>query len=114
MARSPAFDPGFARAALANVVSEEENVKGVVGKVQLGEADAGMCYRSDVTSQAARALKVMAIPDSLNLLATYPIAVVRGAAQGDLARAFVTHVTSARGQKALQRHNLIPAAASGP
>jgi molybdate transport system substrate-binding protein len=114
MAQSPGFDPGFARAVLANVVSEEENVKGVVSKVQLGEADAGMCYRSDVTSQAARAVKVLAIPDTVNVLATYPIAVLRGAQQGDLAREFVTLVTSARGQHALQRHNLIPAAASSP
>src|SRR6266540_2943795 len=53
LSRSEAFDAAFARRVLANVVSEEENVKSVVGKVQLGEADAGLCYRSDVTRAVA-------------------------------------------------------------
>jgi molybdate transport system substrate-binding protein len=112
LSRTAEFDPGFARRALANVVSEEENVKAVVGKVQLGEADAGICYRSDVTPQAARAVRVLVIADSVNVLATYPIAVLRGAPRGALAREFVALVTSPAGQHVLERHGLIPAAAA--
>ena len=52
--RAPGFPPEYDRRVLANVVSQEENVKRVVGKVQLGEADAGVVYRSDVTPAVSR------------------------------------------------------------
>lgn len=106
----PGFGGDFARRVLANVVSEEENVKGVVGKVQLGEADAGICYRSDVTPAVARLVRVIEIPDAANVLASYPIAVVAGAEHGDAARAFVALVLSDQGQRALTRNGLLPAA----
>jgi molybdate transport system substrate-binding protein len=114
LSRADGFDAGFARHVLANVVSEEENVKSVVGKVQLGEADAGVCYRSDVTPAVSRHVRVLAIPDSVNVLATYPIAVLRGTPRAALAREFVALVVSPRGQRVLERHGLIPVAASAP
>src|SRR6185295_5146413 len=52
------FPDRYADRVLANVVSEEENVRSVVGKVQLGEADAGVCYQSDVTPSVARYVRV--------------------------------------------------------
>jgi molybdate transport system substrate-binding protein len=52
------FPPGYADRVFANVVSQEENVKSVVAKVQLGEADAGFVYRSDVTPQVARYIRI--------------------------------------------------------
>jgi molybdate transport system substrate-binding protein len=73
LSRARGFDGRFGRRALANVVSEEENVKAVVGKVQLGEADAGLCYRSDVTPAVSRDVRMLTIPDSLNAPATYPL-----------------------------------------
>ena len=66
---------------LANVVSQEENVKSVVAKVQLGEADAGIVYRSDVTPSVARYVRVFEIPDPYNAIATYPIAVLKSAGE---------------------------------
>src|SRR5262245_42559008 len=48
LSRLPGYGSDYPRRVLANLVSEEENVRGVVSKVQLGEADAGICYRSDV------------------------------------------------------------------
>ena len=114
LSRAEGFGAGFARRVLANVVSEEENVKSVVGKVQLGEADAGLCYRSDVTRAVSRFVRVLAIPDSANVLATYPIAVLRGAPRGGLAQDFMALVLSASGQRVLERHGLTPAAASTP
>ena len=114
LSRTEGFGPDFARRVLANVVSEEENVRSVVGKVQLGEADAGICYRSDVTRGVSRFIQVLSIPDSTNVLATYPIAVLRGTPRGPLAREFVSLVVSPRGQRVLERHGLIPAAAAAP
>ena len=89
-------------------------MRSVVGKVQIGEADAGLCYRSDVTRSAARYLRAFAIPDSANVLASYPIAVLSGTPRADLARVFVALVVSAEGQRVLESHGLIPAAASTP
>jgi molybdate transport system substrate-binding protein len=108
LARQPGFARDYARRVLANVVSEEENVKSVVGKVQLGEADAGLVYRSDVSRAVARYVRVLEIPEAANVLAEYPIAVLRGAAHADAARAFVALVRSPEGQRILARHGLIP------
>jgi molybdate transport system substrate-binding protein len=108
LVRLPGFAPDFARRALANVVSEEENVKSVVGKVQLGEADAGVVYRSDVTRAVARYVRVLDIPDAADVLAAYPIAVVRGTKNAAAAHAFVALVRSSEGQRILARHGLIP------
>jgi molybdate transport system substrate-binding protein len=111
LSRDPSYGSDFATRALRNVVSEEENVRSVVGKVQLGEADAGMAYRSDVTSSAARYVSVLEIPDRANVIAAYPIATLKGAGQPEAARAFVDLVLSSEGQTLLQRRGLIPVGA---
>ena len=112
LAHAEGFPEGYERRVLANVVSEEENVKSVVTKVQLGEADAGLVYRSDVTPSVARYVGVFEIPDPFNSIATYPIAVLKSARDVEAAREFVAMVTSAAGQEVLRRHNLLPAAAA--
>jgi molybdate transport system substrate-binding protein len=111
---SPGFPPEYARRVLANVVSQEENVKAVVAKVQLGEADAGLVYRSDVTPSVSRDVRVVTIDDPYNVIASYPIAVLKGARNPEAARRFVELVSSAAGQQTLQRHGLSPAAAAAP
>jgi molybdate transport system substrate-binding protein len=108
LARDPAFGSDFATLALRNVVSEEENVKSVVGKVQLGEADAGLVYRSDVTGTVARYLQALEIPADANVVAAYPIAIVRDAREPALARAFVDLVLSREGQAILERRGFVP------
>ena len=108
LSRTEGFDPDFARRTLANVVSEEENVKSVVGKVQLGEADAGIVYGSDVSPSLGRYVRTFEIPDSANVLATYPIAVTRNSRLPEASREFVALVLSPAGQKALQQRGLIP------
>ena len=110
LGRTQGFPRDFARRVLANVVSEEENVKSVVGKVQLGEADAGLVYRSDVTRALARFVRVFEIPESANVIASYPIAILENAPEPAAARDFVTLVLSPVGQGILRRHGLIPAA----
>jgi molybdate transport system substrate-binding protein len=110
--RVPGFAPDFATRVLANVVSEEENVRSVVGKVQLGEADAGIVYRSDITPAVSRFVRRFEIPAEAQVLARYPIAVLRDARQAAAARAFVALVLSSDGQRVLERRGLIPAAAT--
>jgi len=114
LAATPGFGADYARRVLANVVSQEENVKAVVGKVQLGEADAGLCYRSDVSAAVARYVRVFEVPEAVNVIASYPIAVLGASAQPDMARAFVAHVLSPEGQRVLARHGLVPVESREP
>jgi len=87
-----AFGAGFAESVLGNVVSEEDNVKQVVAKVQLGEADAGIVYVSDAI--AAPDLKTIEIPPQLNVTAQYVIAALKGAHDASLAISFVEYARS--------------------
>jgi molybdate transport system substrate-binding protein len=112
LAGASGYPAEYDRLVLANVVSQEENVKAVVTKVQLGEADAGFVYRSDVTPAVARYVRLLEIPDPYNVIASYPIAIVKSAANPEAARQFVDLVLSAAGQEVLERHGLLPAAAS--
>jgi molybdate transport system substrate-binding protein len=112
LAASPDFPPDYDRRVLANVVSQEENVKGVGSKVQLGEADAGVVYRSDVTPAVARYVQALEIPEQFNVVADYPIAVLKSAPNPEAARLFVTLVESSDGQRVLQTHGFIPTTAA--
>ena len=103
LSSQPGFGAKYGQQALANVASYEENVKGIVAKVQLGEADAGVVYRSDATGSVASQLTTLEIPEAANVIASYPIAVVRGAASPVLAKAFVELVESATGQESLKK-----------
>jgi molybdate transport system substrate-binding protein len=102
------FGALFAQTVLSNVVSYEDNVKQVVAKIQLGEGDAGIVYSSDVTPDAAAKVTKIEIPDKYNVLATYPIAVLKAAPQTDLAAKFMAYVLSADGQAVLQKWGFIP------
>lgn len=99
----------YDEAVLANVVSHEQTVKAVLTKVMLGEGDAGIVYTSDITEDAADQVTTVAIPDELNVIATYPIAAVQDAPNPAGAAAFVEYVLSAKGQAILQRHGFLPA-----
>lgn len=101
------FGSDFKDKVLANVVSNEDNVKQVVAKIQLGEADAGIVYTSDAV--AAPDLKSIEIPVELNVIAKYPIALVAKSVNADVARAFIEYVLSADGQTVLQKWGFAPA-----
>jgi molybdate transport system substrate-binding protein len=103
------FGATFSQTVLSNVVSQEDNVKQVVAKIQLGESDAGIVYTSDVTPDAAEKVTKIDIPDKYNVLATYPIAVLKSAPQADLAAKFVDYVLSPDGQAILVKWGFIPA-----
>lgn len=114
MSQDPAFGTDFARRVLANVVSNETNVKQVVAKVQLGEADAGIVYVSDITAAVRPAVTVIDIPDAYNVIARYPVAVVKDAPNPSGAQAFIDYLLSPAGQAVLARYGFVAASAAGP
>jgi len=79
-------------AILANVRSNEPDVKGIVGKLTQGAADAGLVYVTDV-SAAADKLRAVTLPADLEPDVTYAAGVVKGAKQPDEAREFVDGLT---------------------
>lgn len=97
----------FTAKVLANVVSYEENVKAVLAKVSLGEADAGIVYTSDAASADGKVTQI-AITDALNILAEYPIAVIQDSPRPELATAFIQWVQSAQGQTVLKKYGFLP------
>ena len=108
MSQDPRFGPDFVVRVNANVVSREPNVRQVVARVQLGEADAAVVYASDVTPPAAPHLATFDVPDQFNTIATYPIALAADAPQAEAGRAFVDLVLSPVGQGILARWSFVP------
>ena len=98
----------FAQRTSNNLVSEEEDVKQVVTKFQLGEADAGIVYVSDVTAKVSKDVRTIAIADAYNQLATYPIALTTGVKNRAMAEVFIAFVLSPEGQVLLRGHGFIP------
>jgi len=109
MEEDPAYGAGFADAVLGNVVSLESNVKQVVAKVELGEADAGIVYGTDVTPAVAPKLRRIEIPDAFNVIAEYPVALVRDRSNDVTARAFIDLLISREGQAILMKYGFLSA-----
>jgi molybdate transport system substrate-binding protein len=105
----PAYGSDYSDNVLANVVSNASNVKEVASAVQLDEADAGIVYKTDVTTSLAPDVTTIEIPDSVNQIATYPIAVTANAGEKDVAQAFIDFVTGSEGQDILASHGFIKA-----
>ena len=90
-----------------NIVSNEVDVKSVVQKVALGEADAGIVYVTDVTAATRKNVRSVVIPDDDNVIASYPIAVVKSDRSSVLARAFLSYILDA-GQDVLREAGFLP------
>ncbi len=86
--------------------SLEENVKAVVTKVTLDEADAGIVYATDVTA-AGDAAEGVEIPADINVVAEYPIATLTEGPNAEGAQAFVDFVLSEQGQKILASYGFV-------
>jgi molybdate transport system substrate-binding protein len=99
------YEEGFEAIVMSRVVSEESNVRLARAKVELGEADAAIVYRTDAGSSDR--VSVIEIPRELNVIADYPIAVVRGTRAPNAAAAWVALVRSPEGQAVLERHGFI-------
>ncbi len=96
------FGPSFRAGFEANIVSEEQNVRGILSKLQLGEADAGVVYASDLVGETE--LQRVEIPAHLNTSAVYPIALTRDSRQPEQAATFVTFLFSEEGTAVLESH----------
>lgn len=102
------YGTDFTARVLSNLVSEETSVKQVLVKVQLGEADAGIVYASDVSEKTLQDISTVPIPGAYNRLANYPIAATRAARNPLGAAAFIRFVLSPTGQAILKAHGFIP------
>lgn len=107
MSADPTYGPDFRERVERNIVSHEDNVRQVVAKVQLGEADAGIAYITDVVSDVADSVTIIEIPDAVNVVADYLIAPVTDG-NATLAQAFIDFLISPAGQKILERHGFTP------
>jgi molybdate transport system substrate-binding protein len=110
MEADPLFGRGYAELVLANIVSQEFNVRHVVQKVALGEADAGIVYWTDATAAPLSIkLKMIPIPDRLNVIASYSVAQLKETQQPELSDAFIKFVQSEPSQQILRTHRFGPA-----
>ncbi|HEY4882077.1 MAG TPA: molybdate ABC transporter substrate-binding protein [Myxococcales bacterium] len=106
-AASKRYGGDFRANVEARIVSRELNVRQVLAKVGLGEADAAIVYRTDAAT-AKQNVEVIPIPADLNVVAEYPIAVLTGAKQPALAAEFVGLVLSPAGQEVLATFGFRP------
>jgi molybdate transport system substrate-binding protein len=108
LAKEPGYPADFAAAYGRNVVSKEDNVNAVIGKIELGEGDAAVVYATD----AKRSTKVTTvdIPEGANVSASYAGVVVGASSHQERARAFLCWLTSPDGQAVLSSFGFAPPA----
>jgi molybdate transport system substrate-binding protein len=107
LAKEPGYPADFVAGYTANVVSREDNVKAVVGKIELGEGDAGIVYVTDAT--ASTKATPIDVPDSANVPATYAGVVVKASPNVDAATRFLTWFAGPDGQAILAGFGFLPA-----
>jgi molybdate transport system substrate-binding protein len=95
------------RKVLPHVVSQETDVREVLAKVALGQADAGFVYSTDARSVPGK-VKVIALPARAQPTVTYAMAVVTASRHQAAAKAFVRQVLSRAGQARLRRYGFLP------
>lgn len=94
----------FAKAVLGRVVSEESNVRLVRAKVELGEADAAIVYRTDAVPGRVRTVQ---LPPGANVRARYLIGMVEGAGNAAGAERWAEFTASPEGRRILSRHGFL-------
>lgn len=103
LSTDPAYGADFKTRVLARVVSKETDVKAIVSKISLGEGDAGVVYTTDA-QVAVEKISTLTIPDEYNVIATYPIAVLKTSPSPGAARKFIDYVLSSDGQAVLKKY----------
>jgi molybdate transport system substrate-binding protein len=103
------FGTDYSSHVLANLVSEEPELRMVAMKVAFGEGDAGIVYVSDITGDVGSKVRTITIEDKLNVIAQYGIAIVKSSTQPDTAKAFYSMLLSPKGQAIVAKYGLLPA-----
>lgn len=101
------YGHNFKENVLGNVVSYEENVRAVLTKIILGEADAGIVYVSDAAGSQEGDIKMIPIPDEINAAASYYLAPLSDSSEMELGLEFIALVLSPRGQEILNRYGFM-------
>jgi molybdate transport system substrate-binding protein len=96
------YGEGFAEEVLSRVVSSEDSVRGVLAKVALGEADAGIVYYTDALAAGGR-VRVVELPP-LEVRPRYYVAVLSESGNREAAEAFVDFLLSPEGRRILRKH----------
>ena len=107
---APGFGEEFSDNVLNNVVSQEGNVRHVIAKVLLGEADAAIVYRSDLAGSSSDRIDAITIPPRFNVEARYLGAVTQNAPNLELAKDFLDFILSETSQKILQDYGFVEVA----
>lgn len=103
-----ALGENYQEQVLKNVVSYENSIRTVVTKVELGEADAGIVYQSDIYPAYIGKVRQILIPDSLNITAIYSYGIPNTTSRQDDARKFVELLISPEGQSIFQGCGFLP------
>lgn len=101
------FGEDYKEKVLGNVVSYEENVRAVLTKITLGEADAGIVYVSDAAGAQGEDIRMIPIPEEINVTASYYIAPLRDSSEKDLGLDFIALVLSPEGQDILNGYGFM-------
>ena len=107
-----AYGTDYKTKVLDNVISQETNVNYVVTKVALGEADVGFAYVSDITEDLASKVDKVAIPDEYNVIAEYPMGILRESKYPAESQEFMTLVMSDEGKAVLEKYGFAPVEAA--
>ncbi len=108
LANDTTYGPTFKENVMANVVSNETNVNYIVSKIALGEADAGIAYKSDVTEGMAAKITKIEIPDEYNVIAEYPMGILKQSRYPAESEEFVNLVKSEEGRAVLEKYGFDP------
>jgi molybdate transport system substrate-binding protein len=106
LAKEPGYPADFAAAYAKNVVSQEDNVKGIVAKIEVGEGDAGIVYVTDAT--ASGKVGTVAVPENANVPATYSGVVVKASPNQAAAADFLDWFAGPDGQAILSDFGFLP------
>lgn len=106
LSMEPGYPAGFVAGYTGNVVSREDNAKGVVAKIELGEGDAGIVYVTD--AKASTMVATVDVPESANVPATYAGVVVAESRNVAAARAFLDWLAGPGGQAILGGFGFLP------
>jgi molybdate transport system substrate-binding protein len=108
LGNNSSYGPDYKMKVLANVISQETNVNYVVTKVALGEADVGFAYESDITEELASKVDKIVIPDEYNIIAEYPLGMLRESRYPAVGQEFMNLVMSDEGKAVLERYGFAP------